>query len=106
MLWVVTVLAIAFLLFPSYVGALFGTSDGAAITASMNQAVLKIEGMTCEGCAATVAQAIKRAPGVAAVTVNFERKEAIVGTEACCPVPNDKIRAALEQAGYRGSFVE
>jgi copper chaperone CopZ len=106
MLWVVTVLAIAFLLFPSYVGALFGTSDGAAITASMNQAVLKIEDMTCEGCAATVAQAIKRVPGVAAVTVNFERKEAIVGTEACCPVPTDTIHAALEQAGYSGSFVE
>ncbi len=106
MLWVVTVLAAAFLLFPSYVGALFITSDGAAITANMNQAVFKIEGMTCEGCATTVAQAIKGVPGVGAVAVNYERKEATVGTDACCRVPKDKIRAALEQAGYSSSFVE
>ncbi|MEX0641414.1 MAG: mercuric transporter MerT family protein [Pirellulales bacterium] len=42
MLWVVTVLAVAFLLFPSYVGVLFGTSGGAAVTANMNQTVFKI----------------------------------------------------------------
>ncbi len=32
MLWGVTVLAVAFLFFPSYVGVLFGTSDAAAVT--------------------------------------------------------------------------
>ncbi|MCI0352571.1 MAG: cation transporter, partial [Acidobacteriales bacterium] len=106
MLWVVTVLAVAFLLFPSYVGALLSANDSAAATVNMQQAVLKIDGMTCEGCATTVAQAIKSVPGVGAVVVNYERKEAIVGTEACCPVPKDKIRAALEQAGYTRSFVE
>ncbi len=102
MLWVVTALAVAFLLFPNYVGALFGTSNGAAVTANMNQAVFKIEGMTCEGCATTVAQAIKGVSGVSAVTVNYEQKKATVGTDACCPVPRDEILKAIAEAGYVG----
>ena len=108
MLWVVTVLAVAFLLFPQYVGFLLGTAGGAdaTVTAGMNRAVLKIDGMTCEGCAATVAQAIRSVPGVLAVEVSYEKSEAVVGTEACCPIPKEKILAALEKAGYSGRFVE
>lgn len=106
MLWVVTVLAVAFLFFPSYVGALLGTGNAAAVTADMNRAVLQIEGMTCEGCATTVAQAIRQVPGVMAVEVSYEKRQAVVGTEACCAVPKDKILAALKQAGYSGTFVE
>lgn len=102
MLWVVTLMAVAFLLFPSYVGALFGTSNDAAVTANMKQAVFTIEGMTCEGCATTVAQAIKGVSGVSAVTVNYEQKQATVGTDACCPVPRDEILKALAESGYVG----
>jgi copper chaperone CopZ len=106
MLWVVTVLAVAFLFLPSYVGVLFGTGNEAAVTGNMNRAVIQIDGMTCEGCATTVAQAIRQVPGVLAVEVSYEKKQAIVGTEACCAVPKDKILAALKQAGYSGTFVE
>lgn len=105
-LWVVTVLAVAFLFFPSYVGLLFGTGNKTAVTASMNRAVFKIEGMTCEGCATTVVQAIRQVPGVLAVEVSYEKKQAVVGTEFCCLVPKDKILAALKTAGYSGKFVE
>ena len=108
MLWAVTVLAAAFLFFPHYVGLLLGTAggDGAAVTAGMNQAVVKIDGMTCDGCAATVAQAIRKVPGVVTVEVSYRKKEAIVGTEGCCPFPKEKILAALEKAGYPGTLVE
>lgn len=106
MLWVVTVLAVAFLFFPSYVGALFGTGNEAAVTVDMNRAVLQIDGMTCEGCATTVAQAIRQIPGVLAVEVSYQKRQAVVGTEACCPVPKDKILAALKKAGYSGKFVD
>ena len=106
MLWIVTVMAVAFLLFPSYVGAFLGGSDGKTVTENMNSAVIKVEGMTCEGCSALVAKAIRTAPGVLAVEVNYEKGEAVVGTEICCPIPTDKILTALKDAGYSGEIVE
>lgn len=105
MLWAVTVLAVAFLFFPSYVGLLLGTGNQSALSDNMNRAVLQIDGMTCEGCATTVAQAIRQVPGVLAVEVSYEKKQAVVGTEACCPMPKEKILAALKNAGYSGRFV-
>ncbi len=103
MLWGVTVMAVAFLFFPSYVGALIG-SDGQSVTENMNQSVIKVEGMTCDGCAAIVAKAIRTAPRVLAVVVDYEKGEAVVGTEICCPVPQEEILTSLEQAGYHGTF--
>ncbi len=105
MLWGVTVMAVVFLLFPSYVGALFGTGDENAVTSDMNQAVIKVEGMTCEGCSTTVAQAIRSVPGVQGVTVSYAKREAIVGTAHSKPTPKAEIIAALKDAGYGGSFV-
>lgn len=104
MLWVVTVLAVAFLFFPSYVGALLGTGNENAVTNDMNQAVFKVEGMTCEGCATTVAQAIRGVPGVRAVQVHYVTREAVVGTDSCCPIPKQEILTALEKAGYHATI--
>ncbi len=106
MLWVVTVLAVAFLFFPSYVGALFGEGDAQAVTPDMNRVVLQVEGMTCDGCSVTVAKAIRRVPGVLAVEVDYEKGEAVVGIEVGRPVPREKILDALDKAGYGGSFIE
>jgi len=105
MLWVVTVLAVAFLFFPSYVGLLFGTGDDVVVTESMNRSVFQIDGMTCEGCATTVAQAIRQVPGVLAVEVSYEKKRAVVGSEAGRPVPKEKILASLKKAGYSGRLI-
>lgn len=102
MLWVVTALAVAFLFFPQYVGVLVGGGDQ-QITADMETVVLKIDGMTCEGCAATVAEAIRSVPGVAAVRVSFQQRSAIVAVRAGQPIPLKAILAALEKAGYRGT---
>lgn len=104
MLWVVTLLAIAFLFFPNYVGAFLGNGDDTNVTEDMNRAVIKIDGMTCEGCAALVAAAIRKVPGVLAVEVDYKSGEAVVGTEICCPIPKKEILAALQGAGYEGRF--
>jgi copper chaperone CopZ len=106
MLWGVTVLAIGFLFFPSYVGVFLGTADDSALSENMNQAVFKIDGMTCEGCSAIVAKAVKTVPGVLAVEVNYEKGEAIVGTELCCPIPSDEVLAALDAACYSAVVIE
>ena len=92
-------MAVLFLFFPSYVGAFLG-GDGKTVTDNMNRAVINVEGMTCEGCSAIVAKAIRTVPGVLAVDVNYEKGEAIVGTEICCPVPKEQIFASLRDAGY------
>jgi copper chaperone CopZ len=83
---------------------LLGTGNENVVTSDMNQAVFTIEGMTCEGCAAIAEQAIRNVPGVLAVEVDYQSKRAVVGTDACCPVPVDEILSALKKAGYRGSF--
>lgn len=105
MLWGVTVLAVAFIFFPSYVGIFMRTANDAAPSENMNQAVFKIEGMTCEGCATVLAEAIKTAPRVVAVKVDYKAREAVVGTEICCPVPVEDILSAIEQAGYKGEKI-
>lgn len=101
MLWVVTALAVAFLFFPQYVGVLVDGND-TPITADMDTVVLKIDGMTCEGCAATVAEAIRSVSGVAAVQVSYERREAIVAVHRGQPIPTAAVLKALDQAGYHG----
>jgi copper chaperone CopZ len=105
MLWVVTVLAVAFLFFPGYLVALIG-SGGDAITADMQRSVLTLDGMTCEACAITATTAIKQAPGVLAVQVSYPKRQAAVGTRLGEPVPREQILASLEKVGYRGQFVD
>ncbi len=78
MFWGVTVLAIAFLFFPSYVEMLFGSSNNAAVSENMDRAVFQIDGMASEGCASTVTQAIRQVPGGVAVEVSYE-----TSTESC-----------------------
>lgn len=105
MLWVVTVISAAFLFFPSYVGLLFGNDDRTVVAEGGTRSVLEIGGMTCEGCAAAVSQAIRRVPGVQSVEVDYGSARATIVTDACCPIPSDEIISALERAGYDGRFV-
>jgi len=106
MLWGVTVLAVAFLFFPSYVGAFLGNGDGSKVTEDMNRAVIKLDGMTCEACAANVVNAVRKVSGVLAVEVDYAKSEAIVGSEFCCPLPKQKILAAISEAGYEGELTK
>ena len=106
MLWVVTVLAIAFLQFPRYVGAWLGTGHDGTITETMKAAMFKIDGMTCEGCASIAEKAIRNVPGILAVEVDYETGQAVVGTDECCPIPQDEIIEALQAAGYEAQPME
>lgn len=105
MLWVVTLLAVAFLFFPHYVGLLLGTGERTPVTANVNRDALMIERMTCDGCAAIAAKAIRSVPGVLAVEVDYRKGQAVIATEPCGPVPREQILAALEKVGYAASFV-
>jgi copper chaperone CopZ len=109
MLWVVTVIAVAFLFFPNYM-KFFLSGGGSGEPATNNPLVrtttFSVEGMTCEGCAALVEKAIKDVPGVLSIKVNYERKRAVVTSEACCPDPTEAVVNAVQAAGYRATVVE
>jgi copper chaperone CopZ len=51
-------------------------------------------------------KALKSAPGVLAVKVDFAKKQATIGTKAGSRLSTDEILAALKSVGYSGEFVE
>lgn len=65
----------------------------------MQSVELKIEGMTCGGCVASVTRALQGVAGVAHVDVSLEAGQARVRfdeTQAGTPV----LKAAVERAGF------
>ncbi len=54
----------------------------------------------------TAEAALRQAPGVLAVKVDYESKRATIGTAAGEPVSKQAILAALESIRYSGEFVE
>jgi Hg(II)-responsive transcriptional regulator len=65
----------------------------------MRTAILKIEGMHCDGCARTIAAIVSAESGVKKATVSFKAREAriLFDPEA---VSEDRLTAAIRQAGY------
>jgi copper chaperone CopZ len=109
MLWGVTVLAVAFLFFPQYMKFFLAGGGGDAPAANnrlVRATAFSVEGMTCEGCAALVEKAVRDVPGVLSVKADYERKRAVVTSEACCPAPTKAVLDALRAAGYRATVVE
>lgn len=64
----------------------------------MSTQILKIEGMTCNGCANRVAKTLKEVPGVYDVNVSFADGTAEVMAE--CPIDPDFLTDAIEKQGY------
>lgn len=58
---------------------------------------LCIEGMMCGHCVAHVEKALKAVPGVTAVEVSLENKQAAVTGEV---LRDDDLKAAVADAGY------
>jgi copper chaperone CopZ len=104
MLWPVTLLALAFLFFPKYVSFFLASREAESEAAATNPLVTKttivIEGMSCEGCSVALEQAIKEVPGVLSAKVDYNTRQAVVSTEACCPFPKYEILKAIEDAGF------
>lgn len=101
MLWPVTLVVLAFTFFPNYVGLLLG--GGPPLSAGDAQLVVKVEGMTCQGCAATLEKALAALPSVSGVEVSYERGEARVSSPKGTEMPRAGILAAIAKAGFRGT---
>jgi copper ion binding protein len=66
----------------------------------MTETKIKIEGMMCGHCQATVTKAISSVSGVSAVKVSLADKEAAV-TYDPKKTTVDAIKAAIVEAGYQ-----
>ena len=65
----------------------------------MRIAVLRIEGMTCEGCALAVESALKSLDGVSRVSVHLRDGKAIVVYDPG-RVSLEDVKRVVESAGY------
>lgn len=59
---------------------------------------VSIEGMTCSHCTARVTKALQGVKGVTNVTVNLEKKNAIIEGDG---FSDEDLRAAIDNAGYQ-----
>jgi Cu+-exporting ATPase len=66
--------------------------------ARMRTIALRIDGMTCAGCAGSVQRAITRVPGVRAASVSHEAGRAEVSADD--GVDAARLAEAVERAGF------
>lgn len=56
--------------------------------------------MDCAGCAAGLEKQLRTVPGVSAATVNYEKKEAVIGVLKGSVAPKDAVLAAIADSGF------
>ena len=59
-------------------------------------AVIKIQGMRCQHCVASVTAALNKVPGIADVQVDLEKGEARFSGDAAV----EHVKAAIEKIGF------
>jgi copper chaperone len=66
----------------------------------MQETTIRVEGMTCNGCVASVTRVLKALPGVGSVYVSLEQREARVQFDPARTDP-DHLKSAITAAGYQ-----
>ncbi|MEM9214790.1 MAG: heavy metal translocating P-type ATPase [Cyanobacteria bacterium P01_F01_bin.150] len=72
---------------------------------TLDTEIFKLRGMACAACAKTIEDAIESVAGVNTCHVNFGTEQATV-TYNPVRVATDKIKAAIEAAGYTAQLIE
>ena len=65
----------------------------------MDTITIKVNGMTCSGCVASVTRVLEEIDGVGKVDVSLDRKQATIDYEPGRVNPA-RLRSAIEDAGY------
>ncbi|MBI5608306.1 MAG: cation transporter [Deltaproteobacteria bacterium] len=105
-LWLATAFVVAAAAFPGYSSALLGGDRGSTTTQVLGVTrVYSIVGMTCKGCATHIQEALHGVDGVAAVTVSYPEKQARVTFVPGASVGDDRVLAAIAEAGYEAVAV-
>ena len=106
MLWVATVVVIASATFPNYVDHLLAGSAPAAATVPAQQLAtlnLRVDGMTCGGCAAFVQNALQKVPGVQSASASYPQGRAVVTFDPSSPPRTSSLVEAVERGGYQAT---
>jgi copper chaperone len=69
-------------------------------SAMANTTVYTVSGMHCEHCVAAVTEEISQLSGVEQVNVEMAGGESTVAVTSVAPLPEDAVRAAVDEAGY------
>jgi copper chaperone len=109
-LWIATVVAAALVTFPYYYGPIRSAFDKpqppaavAPVAAQLSTVELKVDGMTCSGCAVSVRNALLETPGVVSAEVNLESALAKVQYDAA-RVSTAKLVEAVNKTGFKASL--
>lgn len=100
-LWITTVLTVVLAAYPMLGNR--NASAGAAEAVAKASLDLNVRGMDCKECTSTIANAIKKVPGVVSVTVDFESGNAVVRYDGREGMAEAAIKA-VENAGYRADL--
>lgn len=65
----------------------------------MDTVTIKVDGMTCGGCVASVKRVVQAVPGVENVDVSLERGEAVITYDGAKAQPA-AFRTAIDAAGF------
>jgi mercuric ion transport protein len=110
LLWVATIIVAALVTFPYYYGPLRAAFDkpqqptaGAAHPTQFSTVELKVTGMTCSGCAASVRNALLETPGVASASVDHEAGRATVQYDPA-KASTARLIEAVNKTGYKASL--
>jgi copper chaperone CopZ len=97
-LWITTLLTVALAAYP-LLGSGY-TTAGSEHVAAKASLQLEVIGMDCAECTSTIANRIKKVPGVVSATVDFESGLAVVRHDGRDGIESASIKA-VEDAGFR-----
>jgi copper chaperone len=63
--------------------------------------VVRVEGMSCEGCAATVRESLEKLPGASDIAISVENAEASVTVDGWSETTHSDVEKAIVEAGYK-----
>ena len=101
-LWIATLFVAAFGLFPTYVRAL--VAPGTSVASDGRTVTLRIEGMTCEGCAGGIEMELGRVSGVLEARVLYDKARATVVVNPSAAPDEADLVAAVQRAGYKATL--
>lgn len=81
-------------------------AEVAAVALDTSVVSLRIEGMTCGGCAVSARIVLERLEGVRKANVNYEQKIAVVTYDGSKTTPERMIAALREKLKYTATVVE
>ncbi len=106
MLWIVTVIALGLIAFPYIAPGLANAGQQSTVAPVQTEtAVLKVNNMTCSGCALTAQQSLTSLDGVIDAWVSFEDRQAVVKYDPTRVTPQD-LETATSRVGYPSEIIK